>query len=225
LLTPYRQANEQLAELRRQRLELLDTSDFYDKNDTPDGYYDEDDLNTYDFSDLDENEDYHAKMLAARSETEFNKWAAYRAEKARRQNTDISGNGIGYDGAGNAYRIKSNAEIYQEWLANQGKSNSSSNSNSNYNYSNSNKGSSSGSTSSNKNNSSSSSSSSSSSVNYGKEDYGKLMLAAKTPAEFEYYAKLRKDKIDSDPTLRKLYGTSQVPLNETLKLQWLAKRN
>ena len=225
LLTPYRQANEQLAELRRQRLELLDTSDFYDKNDTPDGYYDEDDLNTYDFSDLDENEDYHAKMLAARSETEFKKWAAYRAEKARRQNTDISGNGIGYDGAGNAYRIKSNAEIYQEWLANQGKSNSSSNSNSNYNYSNSNKGSSSGSTSSNKNNSSSSSSSSSSSVNYGKEDYGKLMLAAKTPAEFEYYAKLRKDKIDSDPTLRKLYGTSQVPLNETLKLQWLAKRN
>lgn len=117
LLTPYRQANEQLAELRRQRLELLDTSDFYNKNNNQNGYIKEDDLNTYDFSDLDMREDYHAKMMASRSETEFNKWAAYRAEKARRQNIDISGNGIGYDGAGKAYRIKSNSEIYQEWLA------------------------------------------------------------------------------------------------------------
>jgi|GEM_PF-3857951 len=117
LLTPYRQANEQLAELRRQRLELLDTSDFYDKNDNPDGYYDEDDLNTYDFSDLNMKTDYHAKMMAARDKTEFDKWAAYRTEKARRDGTDISGNAIGYDAAGNSYRIKSNAEIYQEWLA------------------------------------------------------------------------------------------------------------
>ena len=96
LLTPYRQANEQLAELRRQRLELLDTSDFYNKNNNQNSYIKEDDLNTYDFSDLDMNTDYAAKMLAARNEGEFKRWAAYRDEKARRMGITIDGNGYGY---------------------------------------------------------------------------------------------------------------------------------
>lgn len=228
LLTPYRQANEQLAELRRQRLELLDTSDFQNKNDNQNGYIEEDDLNTYDFSDLDMSEDYHAKMMASRSETEFNKWAAYRAEKARRQNIDISGNAIGYDAAGNPYRIKSNAEIYQEWLAQQGRNNSS---NSTPNRvtstsSSSNRGSSG--SSSNRNNSnrgstSSGSSSSSSGSSSNGVDYGKLMLNAKTEVEFEKYAKLRLQKIQSDPKLSALYGTDKVPSNETLKKRWQAK--
>ena len=204
LLTPYRQANEQLAELRRQRLDLLDTSDFYNKNNNPNGYVDEDDLNTYDFSDLDMSEDYHAKMMASRSETEFNKWAAYRAEKARRQNIDISGNGVGYDGAGKAYRIKSNAEIYQEWLAQQGKSNSSNSTPNRVTSTSSN------SSSSNRNNSSSSSSGSnkntstvtkpsqggsSSSSSWGGTDIGTAMLNAKTSEEFWRLADQRTAKL------------------------------
>jgi hypothetical protein len=189
LLTPYRQANEQLAELRRQRLELLDTSDFYNKNNNQNGYIKEDDLNTYDFSDLDMKTDYHVKMMAARSETEFNKWAAYRTEKARRDGTDISGNAIGYDAAGNPYRIKSNSEIYQEWLAQQGKSSSSNNTPNRVTSTSSN------SSSSNRNNSGSSSSGSNkntptivkpsqggsaSSSSWGGSDIGTAMLNAKT---------------------------------------------
>lgn len=194
LLTPYRQANEQLAELRRQRLELLDTSDFYNKNNNQNGYIKEDDLNTYDFSDLDMNTDYAAKMLAARNEQDFWKWAAYRAEKARRKGWDIeSGNGYAPDSAGNMHRLKTNDEFYQQWLSGQGKS-SSSNSTPNRvtsTSSSSNRGSSG--SSSNRNNSnrgSTSSGSSSSGV-----DYGKLMLNAKTEVEFEKYAKLRLQKI------------------------------
>lgn len=125
LLTPYRQANEQLAELRRQRLELLDTSDFYNKNNNQNGYIKEDDLNTYDFSDLDMNTDYAAKMLAARDEGEFKRWAAYRDEKARRQGITLDGSGYGYDKAGNKFRYQSNNELYQQWLSGQGRNNSS----------------------------------------------------------------------------------------------------
>lgn len=216
LLTPYRQANEQLAELRRQRLELLDTSDFYNKNNNQNGYIDEDDLNTYDFSDLDMKTDYHAKMMAARDEGEFKRWAAYRTEKARRDGTDISGNAIGYDAAGNAYRIKSNAEIYQEWLAKQGRNNSSN--------STPNRVTSSNNTTNSGGTSNKTPSSGSGNVNYGNVDYGKLMLAAKTEVEFEKYANLRWQKIQSDPELKKLYGTSKVPSNETLKAQWKASR-
>ena len=228
LLTPYRQANEQLAELRRQRLELLDTSDFYNKNNNQNGYIKEDDLNTYDFSDLDMREDYHAKMMASRSETEFNKWAAYRAEKARRQNIDISGNGIGYDGAGKAYRIKSNSEIYQEWLAQQGKS-SSSNSTPNKVTS-----SSSNSSSSNRNNSGSSSSGSNkntstivkpsqggsaSSSSWGGSDIGTAMLNAKTSDEFWRLADQRTAKIKQAKAAGQ--DTSKWPTNQQLYDQWL----
>lgn len=228
LLTPYRQANEQLAELRRQRLELLDTSDFYNKNNNQNGYIDEDNLNTYDFSDLDMSEDYHAKMMASRSETEFNKWAAYRAEKARRQNVDISGNGIGYDGAGKAYRIKSNSEIYQEWLAQQGKSNSSNSTPNRVTSTSSGSSSSSSGGSSNRNNSSSSSSySSSSSSNkkntpYGTNwsaniDYGKLMLVARDDNDFWRLAKYRTDKAYA---MGIILGSKGVPSNQELYERW-----
>lgn len=229
LLTPYRQANEQLAELRRQRLELLDTSDFYNKNNNQNGYIEEDDLNTYDFSDLDMSEDYHAKMMASRSETEFNKWAAYRAEKARRQNIDISGNGIGYDGAGKAYRIKSNSEIYQEWLAQQGKSSSSNSTPNRVTSSSSNS-----SSSSNRNNSGGSSSGSNkntftivkpsqggsaSSSSYGGSDIGKAMLNAKTSEEFWRLADQRTAKIKQAKANK--IDTSGWPTNQQLYDQWL----
>lgn len=225
LLTPYRQANEQLAELRRQRLELLDTSDFYNKNNNQNGYIEEDDLNTYDFSDLDMSEDYHAKMMASRSETEFNKWAAYRAEKARREGTDISGNAIGYDAAGNPYRIKSNAEIYQEWLAQQGRNNSS-NSTPNRVTSSSNSSTSSnfGSSSSKNNSGSSSSSSSNNKKNtpYGTNwsaniDYGKLMLVAKDDNDFWRLAKYRTDKAYA---MGITLGSAGVPSNQELYERW-----
>lgn len=231
LLTPYCQANEQLAELRRQRLELLDTSDFYNKNNNQNGYIKEDDLNTYDFSDLDMREDYHAKMMASRSETEFNKWAAYRAEKARRQNIDISGNGIGYDGAGKAYRIKSNSEIYQEWLAQQGKSSSS---NSTPNRVTSSSSNSSSSSSSNRNNYGSSSSGSNkntstivkpsqggsaSSSSWGGSDIGTAMLNAKTSDEFWRLADQRTAKIKQAKAAGQ--DTSKWPTNQQLYDQWL----
>lgn len=230
LLTPYRQANEQLAELRRQRLELLDTSDFYNKNNNQNGYIDEDDLNTYDFSDLDMKTDYHAKMMAARDKTEFDKWAAYRAEKARREGTDISGNGIGYDGAGKAYRIKSNSEIYQEWLAKQGRNNSSNSTPNRVPSSSSNYSGSSSSGSSNRNNSSSlssSNSSSSSSSNkkntpYGTNwsaniDYGKLMLVARDDDDFWRLAKYRTDKAYA---MGITLGSKGVPSNQELYERW-----
>lgn len=234
LLTPYRQANEQLAELRRQRLELLDTSDFYNKNNNQNGYIEEDDLNTYDFSDLDMSEDYHAKMMASRSETEFNKWAAYRAEKARRQNIDISGNGIGYDGAGKAYRIKSNSEIYQEWLAQRGRNNSS-NSTPNRVTSSSNSSTSSNSTSSsNRNNSGGSSSGSNkntstivkpsqggsaSSSSWGGSDIGTAMLNAKTSDEFWRLADQRTAKLKQAKAAGQ--DISKWPTNQQLYDQWL----
>ena len=197
LLTPYRQANEQLAELRRQRLELLDASDFYNKNNNQNGYIEEDDLNTYDFSDLNMKTDYHAKMMAARDKTEFDKWAAYRTEKARRDDTDISGNAIGYDAAGNPYRIKSNAEIYQEWLAQQGRNNSSNSTP----------------------NRVTSSSSDSSSSSWGGSDIGTEMLNAKTSDEFWRLADQRTAKLKQAKAAGQ--DISKWPTNQQLYDQWL----
>lgn len=228
LLTPYRQANEQLAELRRQRLELLDTSDFYNKNNNQNGYIKEDDLNTYDFSDLDMDTDYAAKMLAARNEGEFEKWAAYRDEKARRMGITLDGSGYGYDKAGNRFRYQSNDELYQQWLSGQGK-NSSSNSTPNKVTSTS-----SNSNSSNRNNSGSSSSGSSkntptivkpsqggsaSSSSYGGSDIGKAMLNAKTSEEFWRLADQRTAKLKQAKAAGQ--DTSKWPTNQQLYDQWL----
>lgn len=225
LLTPYRQANEQLAELRRQRLELLDTSDFYNKNNNQNGYIKEDDLNTYDFSDLDMKTDYHAKMMAARSEAEFNKWAAYRTEKARRDGTDISGNAIGYDAAGNPYRIKSNSEIYQEWLAQQGRNNSSNSTPNRVTSSSNSPASSNSGNSPSKNNSvrpSSPSGNNKKNTPYGTNwsaniDYGKLMLVAKDDNDFWRLAKYRTDKAYA---MGITLGSAGVPSNQELYERW-----
>ena len=219
LLTPYRQANEQLAELRRQRLELLDTSDFYNKNNNQNGYIKEDDLNTYDFSDLDMDTDYAAKMLAARNEGEFEKWAAYRDEKARRLGITLDGSGYGYDKAGNRFRYPSNNELYQQWLSGQGRNNSSNSTPNRVTSTSSN------SSSSNRNNSVSSSSSSSNNKKntpYGTNwsaniDYGKLMLVAKDDNDFWRLAKYRTDKAYA---MGITLGSAGVPSNQELYERW-----
>ena len=225
LLTPYRQANEQLAELRRQRLELLDTSDFYNKNNNQNGYIKEDDLNTYDFSDLDMNTDYAAKMLAARNEGEFKRWAAYRDEKARRMGITIDGSGYGYDKAGNKFRYQSNDELYQQWLSGQGRNNSSNSTpNRVTSSSNSPTSSNSGSNSSKNNSGSSSSSSNNNKKNtpYGTNwsaniDYGKLMLVAKDDNDFWRLAKYRTDKAYA---MGITLGSAGVPSNQELYERW-----
>ena len=225
LLTPYRQANEQLAELRRQRLELLDTSDFYNKNNNQNGYIKEDDLNTYDFSDLDMNTDYAAKMLAARDEGEFKRWAAYRDEKARRMGITIDGSGYGYDKAGNKFRYQSNNELYQQWLSGQGRNNSS-NSTPNRVTSSSNSP-----TSNNSGNSPSKNNSVSPSSPSGNNkkntpyrtkwsaniDYGKLMLVAKDDNDFWRLAKYRTDKAYA---MGITLGSAGVPSNQELYERW-----
>jgi hypothetical protein len=225
LLTPYRQANEQLAELRRQRLELLDTSDFYNKNNNQNGYIKEDDLNTYDFSDLDMNTDYAVKMLAARDEGEFKRWAAYRDEKARRMGITIDGSGYGYDKAGNKFRYQSNNELYQQWLSGQGRNNSS-NSTPNRVTSSSNSPTSSNSGNSpSKNNSVSPSSPSGNNKKntpYGTKwsaniDYGKLMLVAKDDNDFWRLAKYRTDKAYA---MGITLGSAGVPSNQELYERW-----
>lgn len=225
LLTPYRQANEQLAELRRQRLELLDTSDFYNKNNNQNDYIKEDDLNTYDFSDLDMNTDYAAKMLAARDEGEFKRWAAYRDEKARRQGITLDGSGYGYDKAGNKFRYQSNNELYQQWLSGQGRNNSS-NSTPNRVTSSSNSPTSSNSGNSpSKNNSvrpSSSSGNNKKNTPYGTNwsaniDYGKLMLVAKDDNDFWRLAKYRTDKAYA---MGITLGSAGVPSNQELYERW-----
>lgn len=225
LLTPYRQANEQLAELRRQRLELLDTSDFYNKNNNQNGYIKEDDLNTYDFSDLDMNTDYAAKMLSARNEGEFKRWAAYRDEKARRMGITIDGSGYGYDKAGNKFRYQSNDELYQQWLSGQGRNNSSNSTpNRVTSSSNSPTSSNSGSNSSKNNSGSSSSSSNNNKKNtpYGTNwsaniDYGKLMLVAKDDNDFWRLAKYRTDKAYA---MGITLGSAGVPSNQELYERW-----
>lgn len=225
LLTPYRQANEQLAELRRQRLELLDTSDFYNKNNNQNGYIKEDDLNTYDFSDLDMNTDYAAKMLAARNEGEFKRWAAYRDEKARRMGITIDGSGYGYDKAGNKFRYQSNDELYQQWLSGQGRNNSSNSTpNRVTSSSNSPTSSNSGSNSSKNNSGSSSSSSNNNKKNtpYGTNwsaniDYGKLMLVARDDDDFWRLAKYRTDKAYA---MGITLGSKGVPSNQELYERW-----
>lgn len=197
LLTPYRQANEQLAELRRQRLELLDTSDFYNKNNNQNGYIEEDDLNTYDFSDLDMDTDYAAKMLAARNEGEFEKWAAYRDEKARRLGITLDGSGYGYDKAGNRFRYPSNNELYQQWLSGQGRNNSSNSTP----------------------NRVTSSSSDSSSSSWGGSDIGTEMLNAKTSDEFWRLADQRTAKLKQAKAAGQ--DISKWPTNQQLYDQWL----
>lgn len=225
LLTPYRQANEQLAELRRQRLELLDTSDFYNKNNNQNGYIKEDDLNTYDFSDLDMNTDYAAKMLAARDEGEFKRWAAYRDEKARRQGITLDGSGYGYDKAGNKFRYQSNNELYQQWLSGQGRNNSSNSTPNRVTSSSNSPASSNSGNSPSKNNSGSSSSSSSNNKKntpYGTNwsaniDYGKLMLVAKDDNDFWRLAKYRTDKAYATGIT---LGSAGVPSNQELYERW-----
>jgi hypothetical protein len=225
LLTPYRQANEQLAELRRQRLELLDTSDFYNKNNNQNGYIKEDDLNTYDFSDLDMNTDYAAKMLAARDEGEFKRWAAYRDEKARRQGITLDGSGYGYDKAGNKFRYQSNNELYQQWLSGQGRNNSSNSTPNRVTSSSNSPASSNSGNSPSKNNSGSSSSSSSNNKKntpYGTNwsaniDYGKLMLVAKDDNDFWRLAKYRTDKAYA---MGITLGSAGVPSNQELYERW-----
>lgn len=225
LLTPYRQANEQLAELRRQRLELLDTSDFYNKNNNQNGYIKEDDLNTYDFSDLDMNTDYAAKMLAARDEGEFKRWAAYRDEKARRQGITLDGSGYGYDKAGNKFRYQSNNELYQQWLSGQGRNNSSNSTPNRVTSSSNSPASSNSGNSPSKNNSVSSSSSSSNNKKntpYGTNwsaniDYGKLMLVAKDDNDFWRLAKYRTDKAYA---MGITLGSAGVPSNQELYERW-----
>ena len=197
LLTPYRQANEQLAELRRQRLELLDTSDFYNKNNNQNGYIEEDDLNTYDFSDLDMDTDYAAKMLAARNEGEFEKWAAYRDEKARRLGITLDGSGYGYDKAGNRFRYPSNNELYQQWLSGQGRNNSSNSTP----------------------NRVTSSSSNSTSSSWGGSDIGTEMLNAKTSDEFWRLADQRTAKLKQAKAAGQ--DISKWPTNQQLYDQWL----
>lgn len=229
LLTPYRQANEQLAELRRQRLELLDTSDFYNKNNNQNGYIKEDDLNTYDFSDLDVNTDYAAKMLAARDEGEFKRWAAYRDEKARRMGITLDGSGYGYDKAGNRFRYPSNNELYQQWLSGQGKNNSSNSTPNRVTSSSSNS-----SNSSNRNNFSSNSSGSNkntstivkpsqggsaSSSSWGGSDIGTAMLNAKTSDEFWRLADQRTAKLKQAKAAGQ--DISKWPTNQQLYDQWL----
>ena len=220
LLTPYRQANEQLAELRRQRLELLDTSDFYNKNNNQNSYIKEDDLNTYDFSDLDMNTDYAAKMLAARNEGEFKRWAAYRDEKARRMGITIDGNGYGYDKAGNKFRYQSNDELYQQWLARQGSNNFSNNTPNKVLSTSSDFGSSSGGPNEKppiiiKPSQGGSASSSS----WGGSDIGTAMLNAKTSEEFWHLADQRTAKLKQAQAAGQ--DTSKWPTNQQLYDQWL----
>lgn len=225
LLTPYRQANEQLAELRRQRLELLDTSDFYNKNNNQNGYIKEDDLNTYDFSDLDMNTDYAAKMLAARNEGEFKRWAAYRDEKARRMGITIDGSGYGYDKAGNKFRYQSNDELYQQWLSGHGRNNSSNSTPNRVTSSSNSPASSNSGNSPSKNNSvrpSSPSGNNKKNTPYGTNwsaniDYGKLMLVAKDDNDFWRLAKYRTDKAYA---MGITLGSAGVPSNQELYERW-----
>lgn len=117
LLTPYKEANIQLAALRRERLALLDVSDVLGKNDgmvdelKPDKYV----PNMKDFGDLQDNVDYAKLMVNAKTQEEFNKWAKYREEKMLRHNMDLNGSQMRFDGSGKQIRYKSNEEIEKEW--------------------------------------------------------------------------------------------------------------
>ena len=116
LLTPYKEANIQLAALRRERLALLDVSDVMGKND---GMVNELDSNKYvpnmkDFGDLDMGVDYAQLMINSKTQEEFDKWAKYREEKILRQGQDVNGYLVsGTNGAPNRY--KGNEEIKKEW--------------------------------------------------------------------------------------------------------------
>lgn len=238
LLTPYRQANEQLAELRKQRLSLLDTSDFYNKNNNSNNYsyYDEDQINTDDVTpydketedDFDMDKDYAALMLAAKTANKFWEYAELRDKKAEKMGIALDGTGYGTDKAGNRFRYQSNDELYQQWLANQVKSSSSSSGSNSSSSSNTNKNTTTV-TKPSQNSSTNNSSQSGGSVYnqvYGSADantdIGTQMLNAKTEAEFWALAKQRTEKI----ALAKKMGidTSKWPTNNDLYKQWKAKK-
>ena len=224
LLTPYRQANEQLAELRKQRLSLLDTSDFYNKNNNSNNnsYYDEDQINTDDVTpydketedDFDMDKDYAALMLAAKTANKFWEYAELREKKADKQGITL-GKDYGIDGAGNKFRYLSNDELYQQWLANQAKSNSSTSSSNKTNSS---------SSSSNTNKSTttvikpSTQTNTNSSSTYGGTDIGQAMLAATTAAQFWKLAEQRTEKIRK--AQKEGIDTSKWPTNAELYDQW-----
>lgn len=117
LLTPYKEANIQLAALRRERLALLDVSDVMGKNNRmvdelkPDKYV----PNMKDFGDLQDNVDYAKLMVNAKTQEEFNKWAKYREEKMLRNDMNLNGAQMRFDSSGKQFRYKSNAEIEKEW--------------------------------------------------------------------------------------------------------------
>lgn len=117
LLTPYKEANIQLAALRRERLALLDVSDVMGKNDgmvdelKPDKYV----PNMKDFGDLQDDVDYAKLMINAKTQEEFDKWAKYREEKMKRNDQLGNGSDFGIDSSGKPFRYKSNEEIRKEW--------------------------------------------------------------------------------------------------------------
>lgn len=117
LLTPYKEANIQLAALRRERLALLDVSDVMGKNDgmvdelKPDKYV----PNMKDFGDLQDNVDYAKLMINAKTQEEFDKWAKYREEKMLRNDMNLNGAQMRFDSSGKQFRYKSNEEIRKEW--------------------------------------------------------------------------------------------------------------
>ena len=117
LLTPYKEANIQLAALRRERLALLDVSDVMGKNNgmvdelKPDKYV----PNMKDFGDLQDNVDYAKLMVNAKTQEEFNKWAKYREEKMLRNDMNLNGAQMRFDSSGKQFRYKSNTEIEKEW--------------------------------------------------------------------------------------------------------------
>ena len=117
LLTPYKEANIKLAELRRERLALLDVSDVMGGNN---GMVGELDSNKYvpnmkDFGDLQDDVDYAKLMINAKTQEEFDKWAKYREEKMKRNDQLGNGSDFGIDSSGKPFRYKSNEEIRKEW--------------------------------------------------------------------------------------------------------------
>ena len=117
LLTPYKEANEELARLRRERLELLDMSSVLGGNDDmSSSFADKYTPNMKDYGDLDNSIDYASLMVNAKTKEEFDKWAGYRQEKMYRNGQRGNGSDFGYNNSTNTqFRYKSNDEIYEEW--------------------------------------------------------------------------------------------------------------
>lgn len=115
LLTPYKEANEELARLRRERLELLDASSVLGSNDSMASGSNKYTPDMKNYGDLDDSIDYAAKMVNAKTQEEFDYWAGYRDEKMKRNNMYGSGADFGVDSSGKIFRYKSNEEIRKEW--------------------------------------------------------------------------------------------------------------